>query len=269
MYPDKLGSYPDHVNRTLSEAHDPTFLKRSSLTSSSRSSARASRISRSRRLSFFGTTTPTRVPPARDPALHAILRPGRNPDLALPVPAHPAVAAADRTRLLDDPALPPTPGTRRREREKPLVSALHAPTPTLRTRQRRTSRGRPRAPALAARLLDRHPNPRRYTVQGIFETQPDVYGYILASYFGRPGGTGRTSEDIPQVPEAAEQIRDVPEVRTTRLSGALGAEEGAGAFVVFPSFLGFREDLVGLLYLFETLFGRSIAWVGGGMVLAS
>src|ERR671912_1797707 len=61
MYPDKLGGYPDHVHRTLSEAHDPTFLNRSSLTSSSRSSARASRISRSRRLSFFGTTTPTRT----------------------------------------------------------------------------------------------------------------------------------------------------------------------------------------------------------------
>src|SRR5918992_4085964 len=61
MHPDKLGGYPDHVHRTLSEAHDLTFLKRSSLTSSSRSSARASRISRSRRLSFFGTTTPTRT----------------------------------------------------------------------------------------------------------------------------------------------------------------------------------------------------------------
>src|SRR5215213_1303803 len=61
MHPDKLGGYPDHVNRTPSEAHDPTFLKRSSLTFSSRSSARASRISRSRRLSFFGTTRPTRT----------------------------------------------------------------------------------------------------------------------------------------------------------------------------------------------------------------
>src|ERR671921_2889553 len=59
MHPDKLGGYPDHVDRTFSEAHDPTFLNRSDLTSSSRSSARASRISRSRRLSFFGTTTPT------------------------------------------------------------------------------------------------------------------------------------------------------------------------------------------------------------------
>src|SRR5687768_13141241 len=189
-------------------------------------------------------TSPARASPARDPDLHAILRPGRNPDLDLPVPAHPAVAAADRARLLDDPALPPTPGTRRREREKPLVSALHAPTPTLRTRQRRSSRGRPRAPALATRLLDRHPDPRRYTAQGIFETQPDVYGYILAFYFGRPGSTRGTSEDIPQVPEATEQIRDVPELRAARLSGAaLGAEEGAGAFVVFPSFLGLREDL--------------------------
>src|ERR671913_203843 len=61
MHPDKLGGYPDHVHRTLSEAHDLTFLKRSCLTSSSRSSARASRISRSRRLSFFGTTRPTRT----------------------------------------------------------------------------------------------------------------------------------------------------------------------------------------------------------------
>src|ERR687893_1294085 len=69
MHPDKLGGYPDHVHRTLSEAHDLTFLKRSSLTSSSRSSARASRISRSRRLSFFGTTTPTRTmrSPLSDP----------------------------------------------------------------------------------------------------------------------------------------------------------------------------------------------------------
>src|SRR5829696_8376942 len=192
-------------------------------------------------------TSPARAAPARDPNLHAILRPSRNPDLDLPVPAYPAVAAADRTRLLDDPALPPT----------------------LRTRQRRSSRGRPRAPALAARLLDRHPNPRRYTVQGIIETQPDIYGYILTFCTGRPSSTGRTSEDIPQVPEAAEQIRDVSEVRATWLTGALGTEEGAGAFVVFPSFLGFREDLVGLLYLLETLFRLPVAWVGVGMVLAS
>src|ERR671911_546509 len=61
MHPDKLGGYPYHVDWTLSEVHDPTFLKRSSLTSSSRSSASASRISPSRRLSFFGTTTPTRT----------------------------------------------------------------------------------------------------------------------------------------------------------------------------------------------------------------
>src|SRR5215207_10031934 len=101
-------------------------------------------------------------------------------------------------------------------------------------------RGRPRAPALAARLLDRHTNPRRYTFQGIVETQPDIYGYILTFCTGRPSRTGRTSEDIPQVPEAAEQIRDVSEVRATWLTGALGAEECAGALVVFPSFLGFR-----------------------------
>src|ERR687897_2939812 len=61
MHPDKLGGYPDHVHRTLSEAHDLTFLKRSCLTSSSRSSARASRIALPRRLSFFGTTRPTRT----------------------------------------------------------------------------------------------------------------------------------------------------------------------------------------------------------------
>src|SRR5215207_10031933 len=84
-------------------------------------------------------TSPARASPARDPDLHAILCPSWNPDLDLPVPAYPAVAAADRARLLDDPAFPPTPGTRRREREKPLVPALHASTPTLRTRQRRSS----------------------------------------------------------------------------------------------------------------------------------
>src|SRR5215217_7496914 len=101
MHPDKLRGYPDHVHRTLSEVHDPTFLKRSFLTSSSRSSARASRISRSRRLSFFGTTTPTRT--MRSPfsfPLFLVLGapaprtlnclparvPGGNPNLNLPPP---------------------------------------------------------------------------------------------------------------------------------------------------------------------------------------
>src|SRR5215213_6128008 len=213
-------------------------------------------------------TPPARASPARYPDLHAVLRPGRYPDLDLPVPSPPAVATAHRARLLDDPTFPPTPQARRREREKSLVSALHAPTPTLRTRHGRSSRGRPRAPALIARLLDRHPDPRRYSVQGIFETQPDVYGYILAFCWGSLGCTGSTSENIPEVSEAAEQIRDVPEVRATWMSGALGAEEGAGTFVVFPSFLGLREDLVGLLYLLETLFGLSIARVGIRMILA-
>src|SRR5215213_10229939 len=76
-----------------------------------------------------------------------------------------------------------------------------------------------------------------------------------------------TGTPIPVVPEAAEQIRDVPEVRAAWLSCALGAEESAGAFVVFPSLLGVREDLIGLLYLLETLLGRSIARVGVRMIL--
>jgi hypothetical protein len=47
----------------------------------------------------------------------------------------------------------------------------------------------------------------------------------------------------------------------------LGAEEGAGTFIVFPSLLGCRKDLVGVLYLLETLFGPFVARVGVGMIL--
>src|SRR5215203_6777046 len=112
-------------------------------------------------------TSPPRASPAWDPDLHAVLRPSRYPDLDLPVPAQPAVAATDRARLLDDPALTPAPGTRRREREKPLVTALHSPATTLGTRQRHSPGSRTCAPALAASLLDGHSDPRRYTVQGI------------------------------------------------------------------------------------------------------
>ena len=86
---------------------------------------------------------------------------------------------------------------------------------------------------------------------------------VMFSPFARVArGAGRTSEDIPEVAETAEQIREVVEVcarACRRLSRTLGAEEGAGTFVVFPPFLGFREDLVGVLYLLETLFGLLVA----------
>src|SRR5215211_101280 len=215
-------------------------------------------------------TSPARASPARDPNLHAVPRPGRYPDLDLPAPAHPAATPAHLARLLDDPALTPTPQARRREREKPLVTVLYPPATTLGTRQRRSPRSRPRPPALATRLLDGHPDPRRDTVQRIFETQPDVYGYILAFCPGPLGGVGRTSEDVPEVSEAAEHVLDVLEVRAPwlPLSCSLRAEEVAGAFIVFPSFLGIREDLVGVLYLLETLFGLLVAGVGVGMKLA-
>src|SRR5215216_1959475 len=331
MHPDKLGGYPDHVRRTLSEVHDPTFLKRSSLTSSSRSSARASRISRSRRLSFFGTTTPTRTmrSPFSPPSVFAFGAPAPRTFNCLPscVPAGnltftvpplgfgtsicaPSTASTkltgtsttkssprrlktgcSSTRVTTKrspagppllPALPlpgilifmpsfaPTPRTRGREREKPLVTTLYSPATTLGTRPRRSPRSRPRSPALAARLLDRHPNPRRYTVQGIFEIQPDVYGYILTFFCGSLGGSGRSPEDIPEVSEATEQIRDIREVCSAwvSLSGTLGAEERGWAFIVLPSFLRIREDLVGVLYLLETLFGLLVAGVGVGMKLA-
>src|SRR5919202_3933042 len=61
MYPYELRGDPDHEHRPLAQIHEPTFLNNSSLTFSPRSSARVSSISRSRRLSFLGTTRLTRT----------------------------------------------------------------------------------------------------------------------------------------------------------------------------------------------------------------
>src|SRR5215210_7851156 len=105
------------------------------------------------------------VPPAGDPDLHLVPGPGRYPDLDLPRPAYPAHSPTHLTGLLDDPTLAPAPGTRRREREKPLVPTLYPPATTIGTRPRHRSWGSPRAPAIAARLLHGNPDPRRHTVQ--------------------------------------------------------------------------------------------------------
>src|SRR5215217_5192043 len=61
VHPDKLRGDPDHEHRPLAQIHDPTFLKSSPLMSSSLSSARVSSISRSRFLSFLGTTSRVRT----------------------------------------------------------------------------------------------------------------------------------------------------------------------------------------------------------------
>src|SRR5215210_2993354 len=61
VHPDQLRGDPDHEHRPLAKIHDPTFLKSSPLTSSSLSSARVSSISRSRFLSFLGTTSRVRT----------------------------------------------------------------------------------------------------------------------------------------------------------------------------------------------------------------